>query len=93
MTRECRTCGAPIFFCQFPSGERHPLEPERLRFPEIGAVAYNPAKETGKVLTAEDLRGPAHLWASKGATFHRSHFRSSACASAERVHAEQTSLL
>jgi hypothetical protein len=77
---DCTSCLAPIVWA-WVGNSRMPLDPEPVSFEAAGLVAYNPQRQTGRVLTGDDL-GHLGAWKAKGVTVHRSHFAT--CPNADR---------
>lgn len=89
---KCRTCKGPMIWVVLVSGERHPIEPAEVP-PAVGVVAYRPDTGKAMVLSQAHVNSDLTRWVEKyGVTFHRSHFGSKACAAAERVNRDQTSM-
>lgn len=61
-----------MLLARLPSGRRVYLDATRLE-PEVGALGYNPRRQTARELEPTDVPHPAWKWAYAGATFHNLH--------------------
>lgn len=67
MSERCRSCGADVLWCVYPTGKRSPLD--ALPHPEGTVQRFDPTL-SAKVLTGTELATAR----ANGARLHRSHF-------------------
>lgn len=83
----CRDCSAAIYWVELEGGGPHPVNMLASWPPMAKAVAVNPARGTGRVLTTDDVEsGRAQRWCDKGVEIHSSHYATCPAAAAERNH-------
>lgn len=72
----CRSCKAVVIWATMKlTSKRNPLDPDPVTVvkAKAGIIAYNPATGAAQSVTAANILQTA-LWASRGVTFHLSHW-------------------